>query len=44
MREFLDLSAQRRADRERMGFRAVYEAATAADKAVLDAMRAKYRV
>jgi hypothetical protein len=43
LREFLDMSAQQRTDREKLGFRAVYEAATPADKAVMDELRAKYK-
>lgn len=44
LRGHLELSAQQRGDRERLGFRAVYEVATPADKAVMDAIRAKYNV
>lgn len=44
LQEHLDVSAQQRVDTEKLGFRQVYNVATPEDKAVMDAMRAKYNL
>jgi hypothetical protein len=42
VRDRLQLDAQRRADAERVRFRAIYNVATAEDKATMDALAVKY--
>ncbi len=44
LREFIDLSASQRVDTEKLGFRAVYNAASAEDKATMDALKTKYNL
>ena len=42
LRDALDASAQTRVDVEKLAFRSVYEKASPADKAIMDAIRARY--